>query len=451
MEESRIWSSSTQELDRVSKQFVAILAGVALGLLVFSLFVGCDKVETPVSFTEAEFRSLVINWTVAESSGEPMVSAVNGTPSAVVTGGQVLVPQGRLPRSQVTVRRLAASPTQALGQASFFDSALPRDIALSLGSRRYRLEAVPVRPVPEPRRDSLSVPALFLYPLPVPNSRIEWIELGQAGTTATVELSGFSLTDNRLSIPPAVRVLSPAAGTAVPRNADLVVRIEGTSAMSTVATLTPLVQLASRFGNVPDTFIVSPLVSSVRSLVKEFARGATTLTFTPAELSQLPSGLVLLNVASADVRLVNGGQVSLVGQSTASVSIELRSDAVRESVGFSLAMPQTVSRSGDTLSGEFKVQNRSSVVQVFQFPTACQLGLNLKRGEQAVLVQPELCAQVQSSLSVAPNDTRSLSFRLPLRDQRTGAPLPAGEYVLEAFLLNGNSPVLRQTVRVESN
>lgn len=451
MEESRIWSASTQELDRVSKQFVAILAGVALGLLVFSLFVGCDKVETPVSFTEAEFRSLVINWTVAESSGEPMVSAVNGAPSAVVTGGQVLVPQGRLPRSQVTVRRLVASPTLAIGQATFFDSALPSNIALSLGSRRYRLEAVPVCPAQELRRDSLSVPTLFLYPLPASTSRIEWIELGQAGTTATVELSGFSLTDNRLSIPPAVRVLSPAAGTVVPRNADLVVRIEGKGAMSTVATLTPLVQSASRSSSVPDTFIVSPLASSVRSLVKEFARGATTLTFTSEELSQLPSGLFLLSVASADVRLVNGGQVSLVGQSTASVPIELRSDAVRESVGFSLVMPQTVFRSGDTLSGEFRVQNRSSVVQVFQFSTACQLGLNLKCGEQTVLAQPELCAQVQSSLSVAPNDTRSLNFRLPLRDLRTGAQLPTGEYVLAAFLLNGNSPVLRQTVCIDSN
>ncbi|MCS7212438.1 MAG: BsuPI-related putative proteinase inhibitor [Chloroherpetonaceae bacterium] len=448
MDRVRTHQDAVERLEIVGKRFITILALLVLCLVLFSLWVGCDRVETPVGTSvEAELRALVMNWSVDEISGVPFVSAINGMPNTLVTSGQVQVPLGSVPRAQVTVQRLPSSPTLATSYATFFEPAVPQEVAVSVGPRRYRLEAMPLRY--SQQSDALKAPAVFLYPPPIVSTRSNWIELGQAGTTVAVELTGFSLTDNRLSIPPAVRVASPVAGTAVPKSSELVVRIESTEAMSTVAAITPAVAQASRMNASFDTATIVPLVTNAHSLIKEFPRGVTSISFTPDELSKLPNGQMLLSVASADVRLANGGRVGLIGQSTVLIPIELRSDAVREGIGFSLVLTRAAYRSGDTLSGEFLIQNRSGTAQTFNFSTSCQLGIVLRQDEKPVVSQPKLCAQVLTSLAIAPSETKALPFQLPLQDLQTRAALPTGNYVLEAFLFNGHSPVLRQAVRID--
>ncbi len=199
-----------------------------------------------------------------------------------------------------------------------------------------------------------------------------------------------------------------------------------------------------------DTVVISP-VRSARYVVKELTRGMNSVTFTAEELQRVQESQAVIHIASADVKLVNGGAVSLVGQSTASVMIELnsRTAATRDGVEFALNLRRTTLASGDTLSGTFSITNRSGTTQRFNFSTSCQLSLRLSSNERVWIEQPEICAQVLTSFEVRSGEERIMSFQVPLRQAQTGLPLPAGEYALEVGLRDANSPVLRQTIRVQ--
>ncbi|MFN3386031.1 MAG: BsuPI-related putative proteinase inhibitor [Candidatus Thermochlorobacter sp.] len=121
----------------------------------------------------------------------------------------------------------------------------------------------------------------------------------------------------------------------------------------------------------------------------------------------------------------------------------------RGGVDFSLTLRRSELPLGDTLSGSFTVMNRSGAVQRFNFRTSCQLGLRLSSNERIWIELPEMCAQVLTSFELRPSESRTIVFQLPLRHHRTGEFLPHGDYALEAFLLDDNSPVLRQSVRVQ--
>ncbi|MDW8465503.1 MAG: hypothetical protein RML35_04735 [Chloroherpetonaceae bacterium] len=119
MDRVRTHQDAVERLEIVGKRFITILALLVLCLVLFSLWVGCDRVETPVGTSvEAELRALVMNWSVDEISGVPFVSAINGMPNTLVTSGQVQVPLGSVPRAQVTVQRLPSSPTLATSYAT---------------------------------------------------------------------------------------------------------------------------------------------------------------------------------------------------------------------------------------------------------------------------------------------------------------------------------------------
>jgi hypothetical protein len=127
----------------------------------------------------------------------------------------------------------------------------------------------------------------------------------------------------------------------------------------------------------------------------------------------------------------------------------LRNRGVHNGIEFALNLRRTSFASGDTLSGTFSISNRSSTTQRFNFSTACQLNVRLSSNERVWIEQPELCAQVLTSLEVRSGEEKVLPFQVPLRQLHTSAPLPAGEYTLEVSLRDANSPVLRQTVQIQ--
>lgn len=118
-------------------------------------------------------------------------------------------------------------------------------------------------------------------------------------------------------------------------------------------------------------------------------------------------------------------------------------------VDFSLNLRRNEMPVGDTLNGSFTITNRSGATQRFNFSTSCQLGLRLASSERTWIELPDGCARVLTSFELRPNEVRAIVFQIPLRQARTGEMLPRGDYVVEAFLLDNNSPVLRQSVRVQ--
>lgn len=121
----------------------------------------------------------------------------------------------------------------------------------------------------------------------------------------------------------------------------------------------------------------------------------------------------------------------------------------RGGVDFSLTLRRSELSPGDTLSGSFTVTNRSSATQRFNFRTSCQLGVRLSSNERIWVELPEVCAQVLTNFELRPSESRAIVFQFPLRQPHTGELLPRGEYVVEAFLLDNNSPVLHHSVRVQ--
>lgn len=118
-------------------------------------------------------------------------------------------------------------------------------------------------------------------------------------------------------------------------------------------------------------------------------------------------------------------------------------------VDFSLTLRRSELSPGDTLSGSFTVTNRSSATQRFNFRTSCQLGVRLSSNERIWVELPEVCARVLTNFELRPSESRAIVFQFPLRRPHTGELLPRGEYVVEAFLLDNNSPVLHHSVRVQ--
>jgi len=443
--------TTREAIDNAGRQFGIVLAILAAILFLFALLVGCDRLETPVSSTDRSQQPLVVSWSVDEVSGMLFVSAINGVPNTAVINNRVIMPSGGTPRSSITVARVVpgADKTQCVGTAMFFGATLPERMSAQVGEQVYEFERLPLPQGVLPIGPVALQPAVFVYPSPFTSqSRVRAMEMGPSETNVTVNLTGLTLTDKRLRVPAALTILSPWLHTVVPRNSNLVVRFEGELGMSAVAVLTGMPRDSVTWSR--GTVVISPM-GSARYVLKELTRGMNSVTFTAEELQRVQESQAVIHIASADVKLVNGGAVSLVGQSMASVVIELssRTAATRNGVEFALNLRRTALAPGDTLSGTFSITNRSGTTQRFNFSTSCQLSLRLSSNERVWIEQPEICAQVLTSFEVRSGEERIMSFQVPLRQSQTGLPLPAGEYTLEVGLRDANSPVLRQTIRAQ--
>jgi hypothetical protein len=445
--------TTREAIDNAGRQFGIVLAILAAILFLFALLVGCDRLETPVDSMDRSQQPLVVNWSVDEVTGMLFVSAINGVPNTTVINNRVIVPNGGTPRSSITVARVAeplgTSTTSCISTAMFFGATLPERVSAQVEEQMHDFEPLPLPQEILPIGPVALRPAVFVYPPPFSSqARVRAMEIGRNATNVTMHLTKLTLTDKRLRVPAALTILSPWSRTVVSRNSNLVVRFEGELGMSAIAVLTGVPRDSVMWPR--DTVVISP-VKSARYVVKELARGMNSVTFTAEELQRIQESRAVIHIASADVKLVNGGAVSLVGQSTASVMIELssRTAATRDGVEFALNLRRTTLASGDTLSGTFSITNRSGTTQRFNFSTSCQLSLRLSANERVWIEQPEICAQVLTSFEVRSGEERIMSFQVPLRQAQTGLPLPAGEYTLEVGLRDANSPVLRQTIRVQ--
>ncbi len=441
-------------IDNLGRQFGILLGLLALVLFVFALLVGCNRLETPVDSMGGSQQPLVVNWSVDEVSGMLFVSAVNGVPHAAVTSSRVIVPTSAIPRSNITVTRVAnalqSATTPCVSTAVFFGTTLPQRVSAQVEERIYDFERLAFPQDALPIGSVTLQPAIFAYPSPLNSpSRARTMQISHHATDITLNLTGLTLTDKRLRVPAALTILSPWQQAMVSLNSNLVVRFEGELGMSAVAVLTGVPKDGAVWPH--DTVVVSPVRNDMRHVVKKLSRGMTSVTFTAEELQQVRELRAMIHIASADVKLVNGGAVSLVGQSMASVMIELgnRTATVRDGMEFALNLHRTLFAPGDTLSGTFSIANRSSTTQRFNFSTACQLSIRLSSNERVWIEMPEVCAQVLTSLEVRSGEEKVLPVQVPLRQPRTGTLLPAGEYMLEVSLRDTNSPVLRQTIRIQ--
>ena len=114
-------------------------------------------------------------------------------------------------------------------------------------------------------------------------------------------------------------------------------------------------------------------------------------------------------------------------------------------IQFSLQTNNTHFTITDTLHIIFRITNAGHNLKELVFSTTCQLGFRIKSNGQIYNEQPKICGQAFTSFTVGPGEIKELMRSTKLINS-DGEPLPIGSYVLESFLFNGNSPILKKNI-----
>lgn len=115
------------------------------------------------------------------------------------------------------------------------------------------------------------------------------------------------------------------------------------------------------------------------------------------------------------------------------------------SIQFSLQINNTHFTIADTLYIIFYIKNSGLYSKKFIFSTTCQHGFRIKSNGQIHNEQPKICGQAFTSFTVNPGEIKELMKSTQLVNS-DGEPLPIGSYVLESFLFNENSPILKKNI-----
>lgn len=103
----------------------------------------------------------------------------------------------------------------------------------------------------------------------------------------------------------------------------------------------------------------------------------------------------------------------------------------------------------EEISAQFKLSNISDKVVVYDFPSACQYGYTVTKNNSTIFDSRKhlMCAAVLTQLKLEPAETKS--FQISLDKFDINRKLDEGIYELQAFLLEGHTPQISTSFKVE--
>jgi hypothetical protein len=153
--------------------------------------------------------------------------------------------------------------------------------------------------------------------------------------------------------------------------------------------------------------------------------------------------------SSAITRLLAFAFVMLTGTACMS-QLVVPPEAEVDGVHFALELEKEKVSRWEILRGQFVVTNQTEETVTFQFMSGCQTGHRLEKGGKAVLTRPLGCYAALTSMTVPAGETvvRELHIDFDLGPDSNHRKIDPGTYVLKAFLMDYNSPVLSRPVIV---
>jgi hypothetical protein len=273
------------------------IARFALLLVASAVFAACDNSSSSSSAETEEVTS--VEYSVF-GFGIPSVQRANGASIAGEGFSSLSVSRSTGIRFFDTTeggRAFAAFPT--LGPS-------PSAVTVTVDNQTY----------------SLSIPfyirgSVFTYPainrfdtVPVIQPPIS---LPNTQTDAAFSVTGLSLSDSRITIPGSTGFTAPNNNASISKASGLTVRFQSSGFGRHTS--------VSLMGEPRDSIQLPPVVPSF--IVKRVPSGATSVTFTPAELASIPNGQALLFIHTLNMKLINNRTASLSASSSDARTIQL--------------------------------------------------------------------------------------------------------------------------------
>lgn len=127
---------------------------------------------------------------------------------------------------------------------------------------------------------------------------------------------------------------------------------------------------------------------------------------------------------------------------------DLENSVVQDSILCTLSLDAAAYMVQDTLTGQFIVENHSSLHRSFKFSNVQQYGYRLKDPYGLVVLSgPNIVSPALSSLELEPEQRASYQLHMLLRDHG-GRWMAPGRYTFEVFLLDGNYPAVGVEVTI---
>ena len=144
------------------------------------------------------------------------------------------------------------------------------------------------------------------------------------------------------------------------------------------------------------------------------------------------------------------GAALVVSLVTTAAAGHVIADQGDRNVNFSVIPSKTTFAPGETVEFLLRAENEGEETVTFRFGSSCRAFFHIERDGRRVYQSRFLtmCAQVMTTLQLAPRKQRDFPFRWNQVDSR-GAALAAGDYLIVAYLANDNSPPVSASIRVE--
>lgn len=149
----------------------------------------------------------------------------------------------------------------------------------------------------------LTSSSVISYVFPDPQNPTSIINLPANSTNVTFDVTGYALAQNSVTVPGQISLSAPAAGTSVPRSADLTVSWTITGAGSNNAIF---------------------ITDGSNNIFKQNLGNVTSAVFTAAELSGLNAGNAIVYAISYNFVLTNSNDAVLIGEAVSLNQITLQ-------------------------------------------------------------------------------------------------------------------------------
>ena len=113
-----------------------------------------------------------------------------------------------------------------------------------------------------------------------------------------------------------------------------------------------------------------------------------------------------------------------------------------------ISLPKKEFSRADTLQFTFIITNTNSIEKDYTFGSSCHVGFKLVDNLKTAMSWPNICAAVVTGISVKPGETKKIEVNSTFTNF-DGKLISPRTYLLQAFLLNNNSPVLSSVINVK--
>jgi hypothetical protein len=118
-------------------------------------------------------------------------------------------------------------------------------------------------------------------------------------------------------------------------------------------------------------------------------------------------------------------------------------------IEYSVSVPTNNFTLRDTLTVTFNVKNNSTSPKSYHFANVQQLGLNITdKSNRSVISYPLIVSPALSSFIVNPGESKTLTAKSLFKNSG-GNYIPTGDYNLNAYLLDRNSPQLSLRISMQ--